>query len=97
MAGQGIVWDLHTGTARQLLLGDDALVSDLAFTSDGRTLAAAGSDAIRLFEVATGRLRRLVALGQLALSVGLSPDGGCVATDTTSGEASLWDWAWLSE
>jgi WD domain, G-beta repeat len=64
----------------------------VAFSPDGRTLAA-GGDGISLWDVATGRpLATLTARGdQAADSVAFSPDGKTLAGTDGFGDVSLWD------
>src|SRR5262249_37289337 len=66
-------------------------LADLAFSPDGKTVAAACCDGhVRLWEVATAgrRHRALAPAGRLAFS----PDGGLLATSTSiAGSVHLWD------
>jgi hypothetical protein len=67
-------------------------LNSLAFSADGKTLAAACCDGwLRLFELASGRLRHQ---GELqALKIAFSPDGALLASlDSVSGEIQLWNW-----
>ena len=56
-----ILWDAHTGMARQKLTGFGDRVVALAFSADGKLLATGGGPAsedgeVRVFEAATGKL-----------------------------------------
>jgi WD40 repeat protein len=67
-------------------------LNSLAFSADGKTLAAAGADGwLRLFEPASGGLRYE---GELqAVKICFSPDDALLASlDGVSGEIHLWNW-----
>ncbi len=74
--GQRIrVWDVTTGAEVRRLTGADQMVTALAFSVDGKSLASAGEGAaVSLWEVATGRERRrfLEPIGPIDR---LDPDG----------------------
>jgi WD40 repeat protein len=111
------LWDLPTGKARPPLQGLDpderGMVNAVVFSPDGKTLAAGGGKVttvgrsglgwVRLWEVATGRLRFFVE-GQefsdqdlegggpeMVQSVAFSPDGKTLATASLFGSVLLWD------
>ncbi|MEU0428433.1 helix-turn-helix domain-containing protein [Streptomyces canus] len=97
---QGAVHLLNLSTgARHTTVkpGNGILVRKVAFTPDGRTLAAvdieADGDQVRLFDAATGRSQRTVKLNTPFLSAfAFSPDGGTLATVSGSrGSVSMWD------
>ncbi len=76
------------------LLADGHPVASVAFSPDGRTLAAGdGSGHIGLWD--TGRDRRIATLaeGGTVNSVAFSPDGRTLASDDGSGRIDLWDLA----
>ena len=54
-----ILWDVHTRALKLTLVGHGALVYELAFTPDGRTLVSAdGHSEVILWDAATGNLRQ---------------------------------------
>jgi WD40 repeat protein len=90
---QGIkVWEAATGTPRLAIEG--RCFGGVAFSPDGKTLAAGGylaqdagqgkarADRLRLWDVTTGKVTlRLNAQDDLAAGVAFSPDGGTVAAE----------------
>ena len=102
------LWDADDGRRIYRLPGftveppsewDPVRVADVAFNPDGRILASAGKDDIRLWEVATGTLQATLVepvpqgmlsyLAPAVLSVIFSPDGSTLAS--ASDRAFLWD------
>ncbi|WP_229908934.1 nSTAND1 domain-containing NTPase, partial [Streptomyces griseosporeus] len=74
------------------LLGHSEGVNSVAFSSDGHTLATAGSDGtVRVWDTDTDKPRTtLRGLSGVVNSVAFSPDGGTIATGS-SYSAWLWD------
>lgn len=70
------LWDLHTGKLLRSLCGHSGPISDVAFSSDGRTLASSSGDrTVKLWDVASGQeLRTLVGHTTGVSSVAFSPD-----------------------
>jgi WD40 repeat protein len=88
--GEVLLWDVEGGSLRKKLTGkaknDIYLVR---FSADGKTLAWAGFDSVRVWDVATGKLRAEMPFAS-ANRVALSGDGNVLAT--TSGQSiSVWD------
>jgi WD40 repeat protein len=104
-----VLWDVATGAKRRELTGFKGAVSCVAFTPDGRLVAAGGQDGpkdgvVRFWETATGKdagppLKRSRVVEALAFS----PDGKTLATGGLESEAAsqdtltLWDVATRKE
>jgi WD40 repeat protein len=74
------------------LLVSGSAVDSVAFSPDGRALAAADIVGdIGLWDVATGRKTATLAQGSLVDSVAFSPDGRTLAAGDSSGDIGLWD------
>jgi WD40 repeat protein len=93
---------LEVLTGRLLVRVEAALGNcpGLAFSPDGRMVAAPGSDALHVWESATGKsLLRLEARGRLsnwtpagfAACLAFAPDGGTLATGHADGTVLVWD------
>lgn len=86
--------DLSTGKqiGTTLDIGDD--VSSVAFSPDGKTLAADGSSlsgGAQLWDVSTGKLTGTPGSDSVVTSVAFSPDGKTLATGTFDRGTRLWD------
>ncbi|WP_203774834.1 nSTAND1 domain-containing NTPase, partial [Paractinoplanes deccanensis] len=84
--GSARLWDTGSGRLRAALAGP---VSEVAFSPDGKTVAAAGRDGVvRLGEPPTVTLTgHRGAVNEVAFS----PDGKTVASGGSDGEVRLWD------
>ena len=70
-----------------------AVVSGVAMSADGQTIAAAGDDhTVRIWDAATGQLRlRLAGHSDWVRTVALSPDGQTLATGANDRTIGLWN------
>src|SRR5580700_11388022 len=75
-------------------------VHALAYSPDGKRIAAGDADSLKLWDVATGVLLRALAVGNTVDSMAFSPDGKAVVeggvfvsefADTPTGYAAVWD------
>ncbi len=87
------LWDMATGTLRQVLTGHESIIDHVTYSSDGRTIASSSSDGtIRLWDATTGLERRTIyAHAPLNTSVAISPDGKTIASAGFDGFVRLWD------
>jgi WD40 repeat protein len=86
-----VLGDVATGATLATLRGHTAVVTSVAFTADGRTLASSSGDrTARLWDVETGQ-ERCVLEGHTdpVSAVAFFPDGRTVAT--ASSTVKLWD------
>jgi len=82
----GRIWDLASGKP----IGPALPGSDVAISADGRRVAATDGRTVRLYDTATGdELGRLSPTGRI-VRVGLSSDGGRIAT-VIGARAQVWD------
>lgn len=83
--------------AWELLLEDHSIHADrdsvrsIAFASSGDVLATAGSEGVRLWDVATLATLPLARTGEAFYAVAFSEDGGVLAAGGKDGKVQLWD------
>ncbi|MGH7703128.1 MAG: hypothetical protein ACREMO_08535 [Gemmatimonadales bacterium] len=99
-AGIVRLWDGQTGQERQTLVAGASELITLAFSPDGRLLAAGDADgAVRLFVTATGRQLAGIAPAfdhQTPRGLAFSPDGSILAT-SPGPTSELWRLASLDD
>ncbi|MFJ2559210.1 hypothetical protein ACIO2V_27275 [Streptomyces sp. NPDC087534] len=83
------LWDPVNGRKLRTLTVPDGSIRAMALSPDGRTVAAASPAAVRVWDVATGRLRHSFTSDPLA--VAFRPDGRTIATVVRSGLVRVWD------
>ena len=90
-------WNPATGKPKLEFAGSESHLTALAYSPDGRHVAAGGGggDAtIRVWEVASGKLvAHLKAQLSDITTLRFSPDGKQIASGDSGGAARLWDWA----
>ena len=102
--GSTYLWNSATGTLTATLKDPPSQnaggVSAVAFSPDGRVLAAAGLTAVYVWNTATGTLIATLndpsPFGRTPLSVAFSPDGKILVFGDGDGNAYLWDMSWLN-
>lgn len=85
------LWDLPTGRLNRKLGGFADIVENVAFSTDGSILLAASrGGTLRFYSTADFQPASELALPGGISALGLSPDGGLLATGNTRGEVSVW-------
>jgi WD40 repeat protein len=93
---EGVVelWDITEGRKIADLTGYKGWIESVAFSPDGRTLAAAGDEITRFWDVAGRReSSRPITCDGRCYSVAFSPDGRMLATGGSGAVAQLWNLA----
>jgi WD40 repeat protein len=92
-SGRIDLWDVKTRALARQLHGHIALVSFMALSPDGRTLATASCDrSIKLWDTGTGReLRTLCRETGWMYALAFSPDGNTLATGGLDAVLRLWE------
>jgi WD40 repeat protein len=92
-----ILWDTTTTTEKRRWDGFETAMWSVAFSPDGKTLAAGSGtpigpidDAVRLWDVATGELEAILREDQSVWSIAFSPDGTVLASGSGAG-ITLWN------
>jgi WD40 repeat protein len=90
-----IVWDVKEGRQRAIVRPTSS-VSSLAFSPDGKTLAAGlvSSNCVALYDPLDLKERKLIAKQKRGVgAVSFSPDGKRLATSSSEGLVKMWDLA----
>ncbi|HWB11201.1 MAG TPA: protein kinase [Pirellulales bacterium] len=90
--GRVELWETNRGTLTATLetqSGDDGHA--LAFSHDGRWLAATGFHKVVVWDVVTAQVKTTLALSSEGRHVSFSADGQTIATDNGEGIVSVWD------
>jgi WD40 repeat protein len=93
--GAVLVWDLKDGKIKALLRGHDGIVTTVAFSRDGQTLASGGADGtVRLWDLTAAR-QRATLQGHVSpvLTLAFSGDGNRLASASSDGMVKVWLWA----
>ena len=92
-SGVVILWDWRANRELRRLEGQAGGVHSVAFSHDGRRLAAAGYGGARIWDAATGKVRHVLARhdGEVWGVAFSSPDDRIIATGHGSGVINLWD------
>src|SRR5262249_31528956 len=86
-----LLWDLTTGEQLFKLRQPTSGLSAIAFSPDGKTLAAGGGEGdTALWEVTTGKLRQRLGKGEMVRGLAFSPDGKVLAA-ADAPRVRLWD------
>ncbi|MGD9979687.1 MAG: TIR domain-containing protein [Hyphomonadaceae bacterium] len=86
------LWDIASHREIELRMQHEGPIYDMAFAPDGRHVATAGLDNVRMWDVATGELAFApITPPAPALAVAFSPDGAELMTGDDSGAVILWD------
>jgi HEAT repeat protein len=90
------LWNVAAGNCRLRIRGArqlSARISAVAVAPDGKTVAGADDDAVRLWDATNGRERLAIPMPESdwTIAVAFSPDGTGLATGTRNGVVQLWD------
>ena len=86
------LWDITTQQNIATLEGHGDLVTSVAFSPDGRTLASGWDSTVKLSDVTTRQnIATLEGHTDGVTSVSFSPDGGTLASGSWDGTVKLWD------
>src|SRR5262249_32954793 len=90
------LWEVRTGNEVRRLTGHGAQVYAVAFSPQGTTLAA-GSEGLRLWEVASGKLQAQLGGKWTVTAVAFTPDGQRLVSADSDAMTRLWDLATAKE
>jgi WD40 repeat protein len=91
-AGEVHLWDMKAGRERIVLPASKNGIRSLAFSPDGKTVAATADEFIKLWDAgAPGQPRLLSGHSAEVLAVAFSPDGKSLASGGADRSIRLWD------
>jgi ferric-dicitrate binding protein FerR (iron transport regulator) len=87
------VWDIRTREIVRSIAGFERIVTCLAFTRDGKALAAGTQDGqVWIWSMATGKVAQLIDVGSRNVRcVGFSPNGRRLVAVANNAPVGLWD------
>jgi WD40 repeat protein len=91
------LWDIPSGRELKRLKGEsDEVVNAVAFSADGKILAAGASDdSVYIWHIQSGKqLKRLAGHSDDVMAVAFSPDSKMLASSAVDGTVYLWDMSW---
>lgn len=88
--GEVIVWNVDDGRVERRIQADDTGVLWVDLSNEGTTLATAGSDGERLWDLSTGEPIGPTFIGGGGFTVDLSPNGRTLVA-AGRGRATMWD------
>lgn len=83
-------WDVSTGNLKSTIDVKGDFIRAIAFSSDGRILAAADRTSAQLWNIENRQVQEVLSNDVLLLSIALSPRGAIWAGGDTSGTLRLW-------
>ncbi|MFD7027317.1 NB-ARC domain-containing protein, partial [Streptomyces sp. NPDC059917] len=87
------IWNVVTGSPRQVLVGHTGWIWGCAWTPDGGSIASAGDDgSVRVWDVRSGRCRTVLTGHEGAvMGCAVAPDGTWLASAGADGTVRVWD------
>lgn len=85
------VWDAVQGALVSQIIGGTYAIPSIALAPDGKTIAIANGDVIRLRDVASGRITGTFRVDGWSYSLAYSPDRRWLAASSTENVVYLWD------
>src|SRR5439155_25168298 len=83
--GQVVLWDLERHIPKSYCHGSTHSVYAMTFSPDGATLVTGGRHAVKLWDLASGRLLLNIGRGDFHTGLAVSPDGKQLAVSSQCG------------